>query len=99
MVKQRVILLKRKGLRYREDILDNMGSKKLADNLFQIVRTESRLKNDKINGETIANIIHYTIGKNIREVIAKNGGTMSEKLPTPDKSLKELEKEKAKLLT
>ena len=32
--------------------------------------------------------------KNIREVIAKNGGTMPEKLPTLQKSLKELEKEK-----
>ena len=31
-------------------------------------------------------------GKNIRDVIAKNGGTMPEDLPTPKKSLKELEK-------
>lgn len=92
-------IAKRKGLRYREDILDNMGSEELADNLFRIVQTESRLKNDKINGETIANNVHYTIGKNIREVIAKNGGTMPENLPTPDKSLKDLEKEKSRLLT
>ena len=32
-----------------------------------------------------------------REVIAKNGGTMPEDLPTPDKSLKKLEKENKKL--
>lgn len=38
------------------------------------------------------------IGKNIREVIAKNGGTMPEDLPTPKKSLKELEKENKKNL-
>ena len=31
-----MILLKRKGLRYREDILDNMGSEELAANLFRI---------------------------------------------------------------
>lgn len=31
------------------------------------------------------------------ELIAKNGGTMPEDLPTPDKSLKELEKENEKL--
>ena len=31
---------------------------------------------------------HYKIGKNIREVIVKNGGTMPENLPTPNKSLK-----------
>ena len=38
------------------------------------------------------------LGKNVREVIAKNGGTMLEKLPTPKKSLKELEKEKKRLV-
>ena len=41
-----------------------------------------------------ANKTHYNIGKNIREVIKKNGGTMPENLPKPDKSLKELEKNK-----
>ena len=34
-------IAKRKGLRYREDILDNMGSEELADNLFRIVETEA----------------------------------------------------------
>ena len=87
-------IAKRKGLRYREDILDNMGSEELADNLFRIVQTESKIKNDNIQGESVANNIHYTIGKNIREVITKNGGTLPENLPTPSKSLKELEKEK-----
>ena len=86
-------IAKRKGLRYREDILDNMGSEELADNLFRIVQTESKIKNDNIQGEAVANNIHYTIGKNIREVITKNGGTLPENLPTPSKSLKELEKE------
>jgi len=87
-------IAKRKNLRYREDILDNMGSEELAANLFRITQTESKLKRDNISSEKDANETHYNIGKNIREVIAKNGGTMPEKLPTPKKSLKELEKEK-----
>ncbi len=91
-------IAKRKGLRYREDILDNMGSEELAANLFRITQTESRLKKDKICSEKEANKTHYNIGKNIREVIAKNGGTMPEELPTPKKSLKELEKETKKSL-
>ena len=91
-------IAKRKGLRYREDILDNMGSEELAANLFRITQTESRLKKDNIYGEKEANKTHYNIGKNIREVIAKNGGTMPEDLPTPKKSLKQLEKEKNKNL-
>lgn len=90
-------IAKRKKLRYREDILDNMGSEELIANLFRISQTESKLKRDNVNSENEANKTHYTIGKNIRDVIAKNGGTMPEDLPTPDKSLKELEKENKKL--
>ena len=91
-------IAKRKGLRYREDILDNMGSEELAANLFRITQTESKLKRDNISTEKEANRTHYNIGKNIREVIAKNGGTMPEDLPTPKKSLKQLEKENKKSL-
>mgnify|MGYP004575324143 FL=1 len=89
-------IAKRKGLRYREDILDNMSSEELAANLFRITQTESKLRRDNIQGENNANNTHYSIGKNIREVIAKIGGTMPEELPTPQKSLKELEKENIK---
>ena len=91
-------IAKRKKLRYREDILDNMGSEELAANLFRITQTEAKLKKDNIEGESEANKTHYNIGKNIREVIAKNGGTMPEDLPAPDKSLKELEKETKNIL-
>ena len=91
-------IAKRKNLRYREDILDNMGSEELAANLFRITQTESKLKRDNISSENDANETHYNIGKNIREVIAKNGGTMPEDLPTPKKSLKQLEKENKKIL-
>ena len=71
-----------------------MGSEELAANLFRITQTEAKLKRDNVSNENDANQTHYNIGKNIREVIAKNGGTMPEKLPTPNKSLKELSKEK-----
>ena len=89
-------IAKRKGLRYREDILDNMGSDELIANLFRISQTEQKLKKDNIQTEKDANKTHYNIGKNIREVIEKNGGTMPEELPTPKKSLKQLEKESKK---
>ena len=90
-------IAKREKLRYREDILDNMGSSELATNLFRIEQTNEKLKKDNIEGETNANITHYNVGKNIREVIKKNGGTMPEELPTPNKSLKEIEKNKINL--
>ena len=53
------------------------------------------------NGDSRKKVIalaQINIGKNIREVIAKNGGTMPEELPTPKKSLKQLEKENKKSL-
>lgn len=91
-------IAKRKNLRYREDILDNMCSEELIANLFRISQTESKLKRDNIFSETKANETHYIVGKNIRETILKNGGIMPEDMPTPDKSLKELEKNRNKKL-
>ena len=91
-------IAKRKGLRYREDILDNMGSEQLAANLFRITQTESRLKRDKVDTEKKACDTHNKIGKIVRKAIKEAGGTMPEDLPTPKKSLKQLEKEKSKQL-
>ena len=71
-------IAKRKCLRYREDILDNMGSEELADNLFRIVQTEAKLKKDNIKGENNANKVHYNMGRDIRKFIEKQGGTMPE---------------------
>ena len=85
-------IAKRKDLRYREDILDNMCSGELIANLFRISLTEQKLKNENIKLDKEANIAHYEVGKDIRETIKKQGGTLPEKFPTPDKSLKELEK-------
>ena len=87
-------IAKRKGLRYREDILDSMGSVELAANLFRITQTDEKIKNDSIDGELKACDTHYEIGKGVRDTIKKFGGTMPEDLTTPDKSLKQLEKEK-----
>lgn len=86
-------IAKRKGLRYREDILDNMCSEELVDNLFRIVQTEQKLKRDNVETESKANDVHYEVGKKIRNTIKELGGTMPEDLPTPNKSLKELTKE------
>ena len=87
-------IFKRKKLRYREDILDNMGSEELADNIFRIAQTDAKLKRDSVDNEYTANSIHYEVGKEIRNSIKRLGGTMPEDLPTPNKSLKELAKEK-----
>ena len=66
-------IAKRKGLRYREDILDNMGSEELAANLFRITQTESRLKRDKVDTEKKACDTHNKIGKIVRKAIRQAG--------------------------
>ena len=91
-------IAKRKGLNNNEEILDYMGSEELADNLFRIVQTEAKLKNDKVNSEDDANGTHYEVGSVVRETIKKLGGTMPEKLPTPNKSIEELKIDKLKEL-
>ncbi|MGM9849605.1 MAG: DNA damage-inducible protein D [Bacilli bacterium] len=88
-------IAKRKNLRYREDILDNMCSDELIANLFRISLTEQKLKNENIKLDKEATNAHYEVGKDIRETIKKQGGTLPENFPTPNKSLKELEKIKS----
>ena len=90
-------IFKRKKLRYREDILDNMGSEELADNIFRIAQTDAKLKRDNVDNEYTANSDHYEVGKEVRDSIKRLGGTMPEDLPTPNKGLKELEKNIQKL--
>ena len=75
-----------------------MGSDELIANLFRISQTEQKLKNENIKLESNANKTHYEVGKKIRNTIEELGGTMPEDLPTPDKSLKELEKNNKNLL-
>ncbi len=91
-------IAKRKNLRYREDILDNMCSDELIANLFRISLTDQKIKNEKINNDKDANDAHYSVGSDIREIIKKQGGTLPEDYPTPEKSLKEIEKENKYLL-
>ena len=83
-------IAKRKGLRYREDILDNMCSVELGANIFRITQTEALLEKQEVPSETTATETHYKVGSAVRETIKKLGGTMPEDLPTPEKSLKEI---------
>ena len=71
-----------------------MGSEELAYNIFKIAQTAAKLKRDNVDNEYTANSVHFEVGKKVRNTIKELGGTMPENLPTPNKSLKELEKEK-----
>ena len=87
-------LFRRKKMNYREDILDNIESEELGANIFWISQTEAQLRKQGNISEKDANNIHYDIGKNVRDAIIKNGNLPPEKLPTPIKSIKEIENER-----
>ena len=87
----------KKGLKKSQNILDHMGYEELAANLFRATQTEAKLKRENIKGKDNANQTHYDVGKEVRDTIKRLGGTMPEDLPTPDKSIKQIEKEQKKL--
>lgn len=87
----------RKGLKKSQDILDHMGSTELAANLFRATQTEEKLRKENIIGKNAANQTHYEVGKKVRQTITELGGTMPEDLPTPSKSIKQIEREQKRL--
>lgn len=88
----------RKKLSRDQKILDHMGSEELGANLFRITQTEAKMRRDDPQGLDEASSIHYTVGKEVRETIEKIGGTMPEDLPTPEKSISQIEREQIKQL-
>lgn len=86
----------RKGLKKSQDILDHMGSTELAANLFRATQTEEKLRRDNVQGKKQANQTHYDVGAKVRQTIKDLGGTMPEDLPTPEKSIGQIEREQAK---
>lgn len=85
-----------KGLKKSQKILDHMGSTELAANLFRATQTEEKLKRDQVRGKNSANQTHFEVGKKVRQTIYELGGTMPEKLPTPEKSIQQVERQQAK---
>ena len=86
----------RKGLKKSQKILDHMGSTELAANLFRATQTDEKLRRDNIKGKVAANQTHYEVGRKVRQTIKELGGTMPEDLPTPQKSIKQIEREQQK---
>ena len=86
----------RKGLKKRQKILDHMGSTELAANLFRATQTDEKLRREQIKGKDVANQTHYEVGQKVRQTIAELGGTMPEDLPTPEKSIRQIEREQEK---
>ena len=83
----------RKGLKKSQKILDHMGSTELAANLFRATQTDEKLRRENVQGKQAAYETHYQVGKKVRQTIKELGGTMPEDLPTPEKSIAQIERE------
>ena len=88
----------RKGLKPSQKILDHMGSTELAANLFRATQTDEKLRRENIQGKENAYETHFEVGQKVRQTIKELGGTMPEDLPTPKKSIAQIEKEQKKKL-
>jgi DNA-damage-inducible protein D len=88
----------RKGLKKSHKILDHMGSTELAANLFRATQAEEKLRRDQVRNAQQANRVHHEVGRTVRKTIQDLGGTMPENLPTPEKSIQQLETDQKKRL-
>ena len=72
---------------------ENMGTVTLA-----MDGQEKELRKDQVSTPNAATAVHYAVGNEVREAIRKIDGTMPEDLPTPEKSIAQLEREQMERL-
>ena len=87
-----------KGLKKSQQILDYMGSDELAANIFRASLTKQKLEREEITGKDKANHVHHKMGREVRKTIIRAGATLPEDLPTPEKSIQQLQREEQKRL-
>lgn len=85
-------IAERKGLKPGGPILDHMGAEELAANLFRATQAEAKIRRENVTGKDAANATHHAVGREVRETIARLGGTMPEDLPTPPESIQQLQR-------
>jgi DNA-damage-inducible protein D len=88
----------RKGLSGRQHILDWMNGEELGANIFRVSQTDAKIKRDGITTRDEANAAHYQVGRAVRRAIEDIGGVMPEALPTPDRSIQEIERDEQRRL-
>lgn len=74
-----------------KDLYDYMGRSELAANLFRITQTEDKIKNLQIKGQANLEQTHFSVGREVRNMMIRNTGKAPEKLPV-EKKLPELQK-------
>ncbi|MBE2255454.1 MAG: damage-inducible protein [Ignavibacteria bacterium] len=81
-------LAQKRGIN-RKDLFEYMGRSELAANLFRITQTEEKIRNENLKGQEKLEKAHYSVGKQVRDIVIKNTGKTPENLPQ-EKKLPEL---------
>jgi len=89
----------RKNLQPRDKILDYMGSEELGANIFRATQADAKLRREGIQGKEAANRTHNEVGREVRATLERLGATMPEDLPTPEKSIQQIQSEELKQLS
>jgi len=97
-------LKKLKGLSNTDrSLLDFMGKRELAGNLFRLTETEAKLKSERVQGQAPAENVAFKVGQKVRSMMIETDGTKPELLPlagdikTVRKGLKQTARELKKL--
>jgi len=75
----------------KENLMDRMDTTELAANQFRMTQTRDKLARERIKDQRIAIKTHETVGKEVRDAIARIGGTPPENL-SPAEHIKLVEK-------
>jgi DNA-damage-inducible protein D len=75
----------------KENLMDRMDTTELAANQFRMTQTRDKLARERIKDQRIAIKTHESVGKEVREAIARIGGTPPEHL-SPAEHIKLVEK-------
>jgi DNA-damage-inducible protein D len=74
-------LMKRKGVEQNKVLYDFMDLEELAGNLFRVTQTAARIKHQGVNGLPSLTDTAHRVGREVRNIMIKNGGVAPEALP------------------
>jgi DNA-damage-inducible protein D len=74
-------LMIRKGVGGNQVLYDFMGLEELAGNLFRVTQTAARIKSQDTKGLDALKFTASKVGREVRGIMTKNGGTPPEQLP------------------
>ena len=84
-------IMAHKGIAPREQLMDRMNATELAANQFRMTQARDKLDRDNVRTQQRAIDTHHAVGKEVRDAIARIGGTLPEDIP-PAEHIKAVEK-------